>query len=247
MTLRVLLAAAIAISMTGIGGAKADALPVGIFADAPPFDFVKDGKYVGFEIDLWDEIATELNIKYELTSMDFGGLIPGLQTGNIEVGLGSFYVTDARREVIDFSDPYFENYDGILIRKDDRSINTDADLAGKSVAAITGAVAADWLRERMPSARAVLFPNLGNAILEFKSGRVDAVVADYPNLAYFIGQDSEASGRVLEAAVGGSKFPVAFAFPKGSALTERVNAEMTKIRSDGRYDALYKKWFGKAP
>lgn len=70
-----------------------------------PFEFKQGSTYTGFDIDLWAAIAKELNLKYKLQPMDFNGIIPGLQTKNIDVALAGITIRDDRKKVIDFSDP----------------------------------------------------------------------------------------------------------------------------------------------
>ncbi len=71
-----------------------------------PFEFKQDGKYTGFDIDLWEAIAKEAGLTYQLRPMDFNGIIPGLQTRNLDVALAGITIRDDRKKVIDFSDPY---------------------------------------------------------------------------------------------------------------------------------------------
>jgi glutamine transport system substrate-binding protein len=94
------------ISMSGT--AFAEKLYVGTDTAFVPFEYKgKDGKYTGFDIDLWAEIAKRIGLEYELKPMDFNGLIPGLTTGNLDVALAAIFIKSAREEKIDFSHPYF--------------------------------------------------------------------------------------------------------------------------------------------
>ena len=70
-----------------------------------PFEFKQGNTYTGFDVDLWAAIARELKLQYKLQPMDFNGIIPGLQTKNIDVALAGITIRDDRKKVIDFSDP----------------------------------------------------------------------------------------------------------------------------------------------
>ena len=74
-----------------------------------PFEFKQGNTYTGFDVDLWAAIAKELKLQYKLQPMDFNGIIPGLQTKNIDVALAGITIRDDRKKVIDFSDPYYES------------------------------------------------------------------------------------------------------------------------------------------
>ncbi len=239
------LSAAILAGFLGVSSAQARDLSVAFLSDLQPFGFIENNKHVGFDLDLWAEIAKDLDVKYEIISMDFGAMIPALQTGNIDVALASMFVNDTRKKVIDFSDTYYVSAYGVLAHKNDASINSVKDLAGKSIATVTGGEAADWIRKNLPDAKMTLFPNLTNSFLEFQAGRVDSVVYDFPTLAYYAKTEGAANSRVLQETIG-EKSDVAIAFPKGSELVSKVNASLAKMRADGRYDAIHTKWFGAA-
>ena len=78
-----------------------------------PFEFKQGDKYVGFDIDLWAAIAKELKLDYTLKPMDFSGIIPALQTKNIDLALAGITITDERKKAIDFSDGYYKS--GLLV------------------------------------------------------------------------------------------------------------------------------------
>lgn len=239
------ISAAVLAGFMSMSSAHAEDLSVAFLSDLQPFGFVQDGNLVGFDLDLWAEIAKDIGVKYEITTMDFGAMIPALQTGNIDAALASMFVNDTRKQVIDFSDTYYVSSYGALVHADDQSIQKPADLSEKSIATVTGSEAADWIGKNMPNAKMTLFPNLTNCFLEFQAGRVDSVIYDYPTLAYYAATEGATNSRVLEDPIGDLS-DVAIGFPKGSELVAKVNASLAKMRADGRYDAIHVKWFGKS-
>ncbi|RTZ44806.1 glutamine ABC transporter substrate-binding protein GlnH [Candidimonas sp. SYP-B2681] len=207
-----------------------------------PFEFKQDGKYTGFDIELWDAIAKEAGLKYSLRPMDFNGIIPGLQTRNIDAALAGITIRDDRKKVIDFSDPYYESGLAILVGKDNTAIKTAKDLEGKTVAVKIGTATVDYLKGNVPDAKLKLFPNIDNAFLELATGRVDAVVHDTPNLQYFAKTGGEGRVKVVGSLKSGDFYGIGF--PKGSELVPVVNKALKTIQANGKYDALYQKWFG---
>lgn len=207
-----------------------------------PFEFKQDGKYTGFDIELWDAIAKEAHLKYELRPMDFNGIIPGLQTGNLDAALAGITIRDDRKKVIDFSDPYYESGLAILVNKDNDKIKTAQDLKGKTVAVKIGTATVDYLKANVPDAKLKLFPNIDNAFLELATGRVDAVVHDTPNVQYFANTGGKGRVKVVGALKSGDYYGIAF--PKGSKLVPEVNKALKALHENGKYDALYTKWFG---
>lgn len=207
-----------------------------------PFEFKQDGKYTGFDIELWDAIAKQANLKYELRPMDFNGIIPGLQTGNLDAALAGITIRDDRKKVIDFSDPYYESGLAILVNNGNNDIKTAEDLKGKTVAVKIGTATVDYLKENVPEAKLKLFPNIDNAFLELATGRVDAVVHDTPNVQYFARTGGKGRVKVVGALKSGDYYGIAF--PKGSELVATVNKALKTLQDNGQYEALYTKWFG---
>ena len=210
-----------------------------------PFEFKQDGKYVGFDVELWDALAKDMGVKYRLQPMDFNGIIPGLQTKNIDVALAGITIKDERKKVIDFSDPYYESGIAILTSvKNKDSIKTAKDLAGKDVAAKTGTATVDFLKKEVPDAKVKLFPNIDNAFLDLATGRVDAVVHDTPNVQYYANTGGKGKVVVTGSVQSGDFYGIAF--PKGSDMVEKVNASLKKLKENGEYDKIYTKWFGQS-
>ncbi len=209
-----------------------------------PFEFKQDGKYVGFDVELWEALAKDMGVKYRLQPMDFNGIIPGLQTKNIDVALAGITIKDERKKVIDFSDPYYESGLAILVGTKNAGIKTAKDLAGKEVAAKTGTASVDFLKKEAPEAKVKLFPNIDNAFLDLATGRVDAVVHDTPNVQYYA--NTAGKGKVVVSGSLQSGDFYGIAFPKGSDLVEKVNASLKKLKENGEYDKIYTKWFGQA-
>lgn len=114
--------------------AAQDKITVGVDTAFVPFEFKQGDKYVGFDIDLWDAIAKKMHISYELRPMDFGGLIPGLQSRNLDVAMAGITITDARKQVVDFSDGYYNADLLIAVKSTDNSIAKFSDLTGKKLA-----------------------------------------------------------------------------------------------------------------
>lgn len=175
-----------------------------------PFEFKQGNTYTGFDIDLWAAIAKELNLKYKLQPMDFNGIIPGLQTKNIDAALAGITIRDDRKKVIDFSDPYYESGLAILVSEKNDSIKAAKDLSGKSVAVKTGTATVDFMKSQVPDAKLKLFPNIDNAYLELATGRVDAAVHDTPNVQYYANTAGKGRVKVVGTVKSGDFYGIAF-------------------------------------
>ena len=232
------------IAAMSIGAAKAEDLVVATDTAFVPFEFKQGDKYVGFDIDLWDAIAKDLGVTYKLQPMDFNGIIPALQTKQVDVGLAGITIKDERKQVIDFSDGYY-NSGFMLMVPADSTIKGAQDLKGKTVAIKTGTSAADYAKANFKDTELRQFPNVDNAYMELQTGRVDAAMHDTPNILYYI--NTAGGGKVKAVGEQMMAQQYGIAFPKGSDLVAKVNVSLAKLRSDGSYTAIYKKWFGTEP
>jgi len=237
------IAASALLLLTGAASA-ADKLIVATDTAFVPFEFKDGDTYTGFDIDMWNAIAEELDWEFELRPMDFNGIIPALQTNQVDVALAGITIKDSRKEVIDFSDGYYDSGFMLMVPADS-DITGPADLAGKTVAMKTGTSAVDYAKEHLGEAELRLFPNIDNAYLELRTGRVDAAMHDTPNVLYYIATAGDGQVKAVGEQMQAHQYGIGF--PKGSALVEPVNKALANMRADGRYDAIFKKWFGAQP
>src|SRR3546814_9615103 len=118
-----LIAAGLAAAVLSSPATQAADLVVATDTAFVPFEFKQGDKYVGFDIDLWDAIAQDIGVAYTLQPMDFNGIIPALQTGQVDVALAGITIKDERQKVIDFSDGYYDS--GFLLM-----VPTDSTIKG---------------------------------------------------------------------------------------------------------------------
>ncbi|CUX48011.1 glutamine ABC transporter substrate-binding protein GlnH [Agrobacterium genomosp. 13] len=243
MRIRHLLIGAVAVTMS-FGAVQAKDLVVATDTAFVPFEFKQGDKYVGFDIDLWDAVAKDIGVTYTLQPMDFNGIIPALQTKQVDVGLAGITIKDERKKVIDFSDGYYDSGFLLMVPADSK-IAGPADLKGKTLAIKTGTSAADYAKSNFKDTELRQFPNVDNAYMELQTGRVDAAMHDTPNVLYYI--NTAGGGKVKAVGEQMMAQQYGMAFPKGSDLVSKVNASLTKLKKDGTYTAIYKKWFGAEP
>jgi len=120
------------------------------------------------------------------------------------------------------------------------SVNGPNDLHGQRVATVRGSTAAAFLDAR--DIRHRDFADLAELLEEFEGGKVDAVVFDAPILAYYVAHDGAGIGEMTGAVFLRENY--GFALQESSDLAEPINLELLRLREDGTYNALYRKWFG---
>lgn len=212
----------------------------------PPFDSTdEDGNIVGFDMDLLNAIAEDQGFKVEYQAFEFDALVPTIQSGNADIIAAGMNVTDERAEKVDFSDKYFDSGKVILVKKDNTTIKSDADLtADMKVAAQIGTTEGDYVQELAANGtikEAVVLNQTTQCILQLQNGDVDAVVMDAPVAAYYEFKNSDTI-KQIESLIDPA--PMAFAVAKGNTeLLDKINAGLKNVVDNGTYDELYKKWF----
>ncbi|RLP23128.1 glutamine ABC transporter substrate-binding protein GlnH [Mesorhizobium sp. YM1C-6-2] len=244
MKLRNILFAAFATAIAFTQSTKAEDLVVATDTAFVPFEFKEGDKYVGFDIDMWDAIAKEIGVTYTLQPMDFNGIIPALQTKQVDVALAGITIKDERKKAIDFSDGYYDS-GFLLMVPADSTIKGADDLKGKVLATKTGTSATDYAKENFKETELRQFPNIDNAYLELRTGRVDAAMHDTPNVLYYV--KTAGDGKVKAVGEQMMAHQYGIGFPKGSELVAKVNVALANMKKDGRYTEIYKKWFGAEP
>ncbi len=212
----------------------------------PPFEFRAEdgGGLQGFDIDLMNAIGEEAGLKIEWVSLPFDGIIPALQSRNVEAAIAGMTITPERAQSIDFSRPYFKAGLSVAVRQDNDTIEGFEDLEGKRIAVqigTTGAIEA----AKIPGAQISTFNDAPLALQELLNGRVDAVVNDEAVTLYAI-KDAGLSGIRIVGEQATTEY-YGIAFPKGSDDVELINGAIDTLLVNGVYQSIYEKWFGVQP
>lgn len=214
---------------------------VGTDATFKPFQYKSNDEFKGFDIDLVNAIAKELGAdKAEFVDTEFKGLIPGLQAGKFDMIASAMYITDERKETIDFSDTYFPGGLSIMVKEDNTEITSLDDLAGKNVAVQIGTKSVAFLEKNQPSANLVKVEKNTEMFLELETGKVDAVVTGLPAAKTYIKENGKM--KVLEDTLTEEYY--GFGLRKADTeLRDAVNEALKTIQENGVYDEIVAKWF----
>ncbi len=216
-------------------------LVVATSADYPPFEFYKDGKIVGFEIDLITAIAKELKKEIVIKDMSFDGIIGGLQSGRIDVAISAISETSDRKEKVDFTAPYHRTMSVMLVGKES-PITKPNDLASKSVGVQMGTTYEKMIKEEwQPVISNMSLRSLSKVpdlIQDYKSGRLDAIVLGVSEAESIVKTYPELKIIPLPS----TEAVYAIALPKRSPLTEKINEIIKKWHTDGTLKKIQDAW-----
>lgn len=199
--------------------------------------------YTGFDVDLVNAVAKDMGLKFKVQSMNFDGLIPAVQGHRIDMIMSAMTITKERAKNVAFTCPYIDADLSILSRTKDGPLTTK-DLKGKIIGGEIGTTGLAKAKS-IPGTKAVkTYETTLDAINDLMSGRIYAVVNDQPVNAYVAHQHPElTTGEIFHS---GAQY--GYAFNKhNTALLNKFNAAMAKVKADGTYAKIYEKWFGKKP
>lgn len=243
--------AAGALALTACGGGTTPAATQGgvqlinagkltVCSDVPyePFEFQKDGKIVGFDIDIANEVAKDLNAELNIVDSSFEAIETGTALTGCDVSISSISITDVRKTVMDFSDPYMDD-DLTLVATKASGITDINSAKGKKVGVQQATTGAKYAAENGIDAQQ--FEDSGLLVQALLAGTIDAAMGNQSILAYAIKDDPKFE-RVEDYATGEK---LGIAIKKGNtAMTEKVNGTLKRLTDDGSLKKFETTWFG---
>jgi polar amino acid transport system substrate-binding protein len=221
---------------------QAGTLRVGTLTDAPPNVYLKDGKFTGFDNDLFTAVASKLNLKVQFVGTDFSGLLAQVKNKKFDLGSSSITITDARKKTVAFTNGYDFGYFGLDVPAGS-DIKTFDQLKGKRVAVVQGTVQDDYATKL--GLNPVRVPDYNGALNQLKAGTAQAWVAPAE-----IGEKSarESGGKVVLAAKQISSAPTAFAIAHDNpAFLKALNTALDEVIKDGTWTRLQNQYYPDRP
>jgi polar amino acid transport system substrate-binding protein len=211
----------------------------------PPFQFedAATSEAIGYEYDMIEELAERLNFVPVFQATSFDVLISAVGDAQYDAGITGISIRDERKAVVDFSDPYINLDQYLLVRVDeDRFANMDEFVADDSlIMGVQAGTSGFFVTEGVvPEARRVVYNEFGALVQALISGDIDAMPADASAAAGFISTTAEAVKLVGEPI---SRDEFGIIYPLGSELVAPLNAGIASLKADGYLDFLYHKWF----
>ncbi|GED30223.1 transporter substrate-binding domain-containing protein [Brevibacillus centrosporus] len=218
-------------------------LLVGTDATFQPFEYKNaQNEYEGFDIELVKAVAAELGAeKVEFVDTDFKGLIPGLQGKKFDMIVSAMYITDERKQTIDFSQPYYPGGLTIMVKNENDTIKGAEDLKGKKVAVQIGTKSAKFLKEKYPEVKLVEVEKNVEMFLELESNRVDAVVTGMPAAKVYAKQSQKV--KVLDVELTQEYYGYGVR-KENKEFVVALDKALKTLKENGKQDEIVKKWFG---
>ena len=196
----------------------------------------------GFDIDLLGAIAEQLDLELSVQDVGFDALQSGttLAAGTCDVGASAMTITDERKANIDFSDPYYDSLQSLLVRTDS-GIKSIDDLDGKNVGVQQGTTGEAYATENAKGAQLVQYPSDGELWPAIQAGQIDAILQDQPvNLEH---EKADSAYEIVETYETDESYGFAFAKGEKDELLDAVNGALKDLKDNGEYQKIYDQYF----
>ena len=250
---RTLLALVVGVSLATTGlaacgssdsSASGDTIRIGIKFDQPGLGLKDGSSFTGFDVDMGREIAKRLG--YSEDRITFIEAVSAqretmLQNGQVDMVIGTYSITDARREKITFAGPYYESGQTVLVKADNSKITGVKSLtSGVKVAVQANSTSVQAVTEHAPDAEQVQFETDSDCVAAVEAGQVDAYVLDEAVLLATVASNDKVK-------LVGKPFttePYGIGLPKDSDGQAFVNAFLAKIDEDGTWAKVWNNTIG---
>jgi polar amino acid transport system substrate-binding protein len=240
----IILSAMLLISSPVLG---ADQIRIATEGAYSPFNYVNaKGELEGFDVEIAKALCDTMKADCSLVAQDWDGIIPALLAKKYDAIVASMAVTEKRKQVIAFTNPYYYSVASYVVRKESNFPDAVDALIGKTIGVQRATIHEETIKE-MYGDRVTIktYDTNENCILDLQNKRLDAMIASRPLMAHYIKHHPEAGFTFLlgmynpvSAAIGLRK--------EDSQLLEKFNAALETIVKNGTYDTLSNNWFGES-
>jgi len=241
---------AFALALAGAGLVQAaETVRIGVEGNYPPFSQVAaDGTLSGFDIDIANALCARMEVTCEMVQQEWDGMIPALNAKKFDMIVASMSITDKRKEVVDFSDPYYDVPSRFIAAEGTLTGYTPEDLAGKTIIVLRNSPRADYIAATYPENDVLLVDKETAVYMELAAGRGDVAFGSsvVSGEAFLKQPEGKGFAQVGEAMflTGGADGGVGIAIRKGEEeLKAKVNTALAALMADGSYKAMADKYF----
>lgn len=215
-------------------------LYVGTNAEFQPFEYLENGKIVGFDVELMEEIGKLIGKEIEWKNIAFDGLLPALQAKKLDVIIAGMTATEERKKFVNFSQTYYTSNQMILINKENPVVESFDKLSGYNVGVILG-YTGDIAVSAIEGVKVQRYNGAAEAIMALKAKKVDAVVLDSEPAKNYAKQNNELG--LINTDVAKEEYAIAVG-KDNKALADEIDKALKVLNENGTYNKLIQKYFG---
>lgn len=242
-----------AMVLTGCGSTTADkktekkSIKVVTYAKWNPFEYVDNGKIVGFDIDLIQALAEDAGMSCEIEDAGWDPMFVQIKDKSADAAIAGITINDKRKQTYDFSNPYFVSRQSIVV-KNDSTIQSAQELMGKIVAVQSGSTGQEAVEKLMGTNDEHIKKIKGGlTYMELLHGTAEAVVGDDTANKIFVQENPKEPLKILEDKTNFAPEYFGIMYPQGSELKSKFDVSLKHLIDNGKYAEIYKKWFKSEP
>jgi len=221
-------------------------LTIGTSAEYEPFEYMEDGEYKGFDLELAQAIADDLGLELKIENVDFDSIVPGVASGTkYDMGIAAITATPEREKEVGFTDSYYMDDQAIVTMADNTEITGDnyadaLNAEGVKIAVQSGSTAEAFAKENFPNAELVPFKNATDCFAAVQSSQANALVTNRSVAAQLVAT-SFSNEQVIKQISTGEEYAIAVN-KDNTALLDALNDSIAKLTEDGTVDELMTKY-----
>ena len=221
-------------------------LTIGTSAEYEPFEYMEDGEYKGFDLELAQAIADDLGLELKIENVDFDTIVPGVASGTkYDMGIAAITATPEREKEVGFTDSYYMDDQAIVTMADNTEITGDnyadaLNAEGMKIAVQSGSTAEAFAKENFPNAELVPFKNATDCFAAVQSSQANALVTNRSVAAQLVAT-SFSNEQVIKLISTGEEYAIAVN-KDNTALLDALNDSIAKLTEDGTVDELMTKY-----
>ena len=205
-----------------------------------PYEYKEGDEIIGIDAEIAQAICDKLGYTLVIDDMEFDAIITAVSTGKADFGMAGMTVTDERKKSVDFTDPYTNAIQAIIVNDGEDTVKTKADLDGKTIGVQLGTTGDIYVSdpENVKDAKVERFSKGADAVLALTQKKVDAVVIDNEPAKKFVEQNP--GTKILDEPFENEEY--AICLKQGSDLTEEFNKALKELKDDGTVQKIIDKY-----
>ncbi len=208
---------------------KKETLVMATNAEFPPYEYWENNAIVGIDAEVAAAIADKLGMELRIDDMAFDATLVALQSGQANMVMAGMTVTPERQESVNFSEPYAEAHQVIIV-KEDSPIATVEDLAGKKIGVQTNTTGDIYTTDDFGDEAIQRYNRGADAVMALSQGMLDAVVIDLEPAKAFVAANEGL--KILETQYADEQYAIAIN-KNDTELLDKVNAALQELKDDG--------------
>ena len=225
-------------AISGIGFAS-EKLYVGTNAEFQPFEYLENGKIVGFDVDLIEEIAKLMGKEIQWKNIAFDGLLPALQAKKLDIIIAGMTETEERKKFVNFSQTYYEANQMMMVHKENPVVKSFNELKGHEVGVVLG-YTGDIVVSELEGVKVHRYNAVSEAIMALKAQKIEVVVLDSEPAKNYAKQNPELT--LIDTDIAKEKYAIAVG-KNDKELVEAIDKALDELKANGTYDKLIEKYF----